>query len=89
MIAKAIKRLQKWLIRKIQKEIDICNLPNGEYTLIYSSKVETFINWNVYDHKSRVKDNHSKIWIVLSRRPLPNKFFFNGEGVVVVQKSDF
>lgn len=77
-----VEKIQRWVRRNTQREIDVCDLPRGEYTLICSSEGQIFIGWIVYDQRSRVKDHRSKTWTVLSRRALPHRFSSDGNGSI-------
>lgn len=76
-------RIGAWVRRSTNKEIDVCDLPSGEYTLVCSSDVQVFIGWRVYDQRSRVKlvgGLSKKTWTVLSTRHLPQTFRVDKHG---------
>jgi len=77
-------RIGAWVRRSTNSEIDVCDLPPGEYTLVCASDVQIFKGWRVYDQRSRVKlaEGPSKTWTVLSIRPLPQTFRVDKHGAI-------
>ena len=76
--------LGSWFRRHANRKIDVCDLRPGIYNLISSKDVQSFIGWNVYDKKNQVvRQGSEKVWTVLSRRALPNKFYLNRDRQIV------
>lgn len=73
-----------YLCRILNIKIDVQNLPKGKYVLIFESQEPTTKKWKIYDHKSVVKNEKGKKWIVLSQRPIPQNFSINNNGEITI-----